>query len=240
MLKYVVIMIALLFAYSADAAWRNEADFGQVNTDVISALESNSVIVASPLICSSGITADITGTPTPASGQGAASTNTVTATDDGVDIFKVTVAFDDTVVPITWGNSGTNSIGSLKIYDFPKGQIQILGAVVSGFIVVPNSTNGGFAITDGGDFAFGTAAETAPGLDTATAVNIIPKTSHDPFSTATTNTAALAATATIDGRTTAVDLYYNMIVDADDLAAEAGATAKVNGSIDVYYINYGY
>ena len=156
---------------------------------------------------------------------------------DGVS-HRTVFTFDSVpVTNIVYGGSGTNSLGSVKVYDFPEGRILIEGVTVNDVIVTAQDavTNTGFSATDGGDWSFGTAVGSAADL-TGTAVDIAPKTSADPI--VSTNDAALSVSAQFDGTTTAKDMYFNILVDADDIT-NGTATCIFSGSATVTWKNLG-
>jgi len=104
------------------------------------------------------------------------------AASDSVDgaYNKTTLRIAGETLAITYGGSGTNSSGGIKVYDFPVGRLVVHGVVVDNFKFTPSYTATGLATNDGGDFSFGTA--TASGSDlTGTEVDLCPKTSLDPF-----------------------------------------------------------
>lgn len=152
-------------------------------------------------------------------------------------VHKTVLQLDD--VSVTVGNTTGVSFGGTKVYDMPAGRILVLGATLAA--VTLDLTDAGNATpidaADGGDIAFGT---TAPddGTLTGTDVNIIPSTSIDPLSGGLTGV-ALAASAQIDGTTTAVDVYLNLLIDDADVGDGASDVLLVSGTLTLVWVNLG-
>jgi len=130
---------------------------------------------------------------------------------------------------------------STLLFTLPKGRIQVLGTVAT----VAQKTTSALATTlnasSTGALAIGSAAATNVSL-TSTMANMLPST---PFtSSATVNTAgtavsgALAATAHIDGTTTAVPVYLNTAY-ATTTDVDGDATQTLTGTVKITWINLG-
>ena len=157
---------------------------------------------------------------------------TATATETTFMPYKTVIVCND--VPITNLTVGTTNIaGSVKLYDFDEGILNIKMVVVEGVIITPTdvSTNTGFAASDGGDWALGSAAAST-NLATATEIDFCPKTSQDPLNG--TNSAYLAAGAIFDGTSTAKDLYFNLNVDGADITSGVGL-CTFDATITIYH-----
>lgn len=136
-----------------------------------------------------------------------------------------TISIQAETLSITYGGPGTNSVGSIKLYDFPEGVVSIVGVVVDDLTCTVTAANG-FADSDDGDFGLGTTAiATASTLSTATEVNLCPKTAFDNIGS-TTNDAHLASSAIIDGSATALDAYLNVLVDANAVTGNVSGTVS--------------
>lgn len=132
--------------------------------------------------------------------------------------------------------------GGTKIYDFPLGQILILGATAS---LAPKTTttlastiNAGVA----GVWSLGSVVAAADAALTSTEANILPSTAFTSSATinvaAATVTGALAAPIAIDGRSTAVDMYLNSCISgATDI--DGDGTITWTGTIAIHWINLG-
>lgn len=158
---------------------------------------------------------------------------TVTATQSYGEVHKTVITCADTPVTITYGGSGTNSVGGVKIYDMPEGRLLVLGVVVEDMTVDPTEANG-FAGTDGGDFALGTTVVSGATLAT-TEVDLCPATSIDAITNVVDS--ALAASAQFDGTTTAKDVYVNFLVDADDITNSAALT--FDATVEITWMSLG-
>jgi hypothetical protein len=168
----------------------------------------------------------------PTSGTvGTGVTATVTSTESYGQVNKTVLALAAVPVAVTYGGSGTNSVGGTKVYDFPAGRLLVLGVTVDNF-TIGNSLSLG--ATDGGDFSFGTATASGTNLS-STAVDLCPKTSIDPITNRVD--AALAASAQFDGTSTAKDMYVNLLIDANDMTNNA--TPGVTGTVTIHWLNLG-
>lgn len=125
--------------------------------------------------------------------------------------------------------------GSQKLYDFPAGNIVILGAITDLAI-----TAGAGGITDTASVvgSIGTVAiSTDNGTLTSTEANIVPSTA----ATLTSGVGAMAGESTtlaaFDGTATAVDAYLNLAIP--DAGSSADDTLSVTGTVTLFWINLG-
>jgi len=158
---------------------------------------------------------------------------TATAAETTFLPYKTVITCND--VPITniiYSGSGTNSSGYVKLYDFDEGVTDIELMTVANVIITPSdaSTNTGFAAADGGDWALGTVAAAGATI-TSTEVDLCPSTSQDPMNS--TNSSLLGAGVTFDGTSTAKDMYFNLLVDADDITNGIGR-CTFDATITIY------
>lgn len=129
--------------------------------------------------------------------------------------------------------------GSLKVYDFPVGLIQVLGAVTD-----LTTLAGAGGIVDGAAL-IGSLGSATAGIDnealTTTEADIVPSTAGTLVAGAGTlkgvSTAATMAAGVFDGTSTALDMFLNLVVPNAD--SSANDTVKVNGTITVTWINHG-
>jgi len=130
-------------------------------------------------------------------------------------------------VPITSTNAA--AAAGVKILDggFPEGHIVIHGAVAKDVTFTVTATNGVDG-TDNGDFAIGTAVGAGTAM-TTTEVNIIPSTAQDDMTNVTDG--VIADDAIIDGSAAAIDIFVNLMIDAD--VANAVHTNAVTTSGEV-------
>lgn len=159
----------------------------------------------------------------------------ITATEEGVGSFhktKLVIAG----LPITVGNTTAISFGNVLLGSFPKGRIVVRETVVKDVLYgLGNAGNATpIAGTMGGDFALGTTGTTDSTLN-STDVNILASTSYDPFSTAVSAIGIINAA--FDGRTTAVPLYFNAIVDDADVADGASDILEIGATIWITWTN---
>lgn len=155
---------------------------------------------------------------------------TVTATENPSGVMTTVITLEDTPVVVV-GATGVG-FGGVKIYDLPAGAIQVLGVTVDSLIVTVDTNT--LDAADGGDWSLGsTIADDA--TITGTDVDFCPSTSADPING--TNSAMLAATATIGAGSTASDINLNMLIDDADIAGTA--TNTVDATITINWINLG-
>ena len=160
---------------------------------------------------------------------------TIGVSETGAANLHVTTLFLDHT-PITISGATGVGFGGTKVYDFPPGRILILGVTASvAFPIV--STKGDLADTADGDWAMGTTSEEDGTMDRATDINLIPKTATAANALSTATNAALAASAHIDGTSTAVDAYINCTVD--DAETDEVSVLGATGTVTITWVNLG-
>ena len=131
----------------------------------------------------------------------------------------------------------------MKIYDFPTGHILFLGAVIDADATL--GVTGTITTTWAGGVALGTATATTGSTLTATEADIMPEVD---VAAATAKVAAIdaicvcnplteAAARWLDGTSTAIDLYLNLVVD--DSGTHTSGTGAITGTVTVTWINLG-
>lgn len=168
-------------------------------------------------------------------GAKAGALNVATETLGHVQKTVLTLAAQPVTVTFEVGDDSGH--GTLKLYDFPAGVLNILGVVADLSVNVHASAN--IADTGSGDLALGTTA-TADGTLNSTDVDLLPSTAITDPMVAGVGAAAghLAAAAIFDGTTTAKALNLNIAFDAGDVTTADGE-ALVSGTIVVHWINLG-
>lgn len=147
------------------------------------------------------------------------------------------ILLKDLVVAITDTGGASGAYGSQKIFDFPEGNILILGAQAR--LTDVDAGAGGITDTATVKFSIGSAAETTNDTLDSTQANLIASTNV--ALTGGTSTATVGAVNTgvlfLDGTTTPADLYLNLGI------ADAGITANddvtIDGEIEITYIVLG-
>lgn len=150
---------------------------------------------------------------------------------------KTVLTFKNTPLPLI-DTAATVARCALKIFDFPEGSVVIQGASVN--LVLTKSAAGVNADWDG-DFGLGTAAAAADATLSSTEANVIASTAT-PQAVAGVSSAKGRSTAALflDGTTTAVDLYLNVLVDDADQDVTTTPTSLIaNGTITVLWANMG-
>jgi hypothetical protein len=184
--------------------------------------EMNDALVAGPLRSGSG--------------NGAVAGTLISAIEYGEGVIHKTV-LTLTAAEVTVGNTTGISFGGRKIYDFPEGRILVLGVVTNLAVVW---TGEDIDAGGSGDMSLGTVVANDATLD-STHVDLMPSTAMtDPFVLGVgACKGALAASAQIDGTTTAKDVFVNIIVDDTDVADGASDVVKLTGTITISWINLG-
>lgn len=196
-----------------------------------------------------GVTTVTGGIATPTAGTttvgvGAKNGSTVSAAEYGDGIWHKTV-LTCTATPVTiTDDAGVAQYGGAgKLYDFPEGLILTQGAVITGNITL--GTTGTIINTWAGGIALGTATATTGATLTGTEANIMPEVN---VAAATAKVAAVPAVSIataltesgarwLDGTTTPVDLYLNLVVDDD--ATHTSGTGTFTGTVTVLWTNIG-
>lgn len=141
-------------------------------------------------------------------------------------------------VPVTVANVTGASFGSVKIFDFVQGRVQIFGG--STRFTRISWAGEDIAATGSGDFSLGTTA-TADATLSTTDANIQASTAMiDPFVGGVgSGSGVFAAGAVYDGTATAIDIYLNVIIDDADVADAASDVVLFTGEIEIVGAFYG-
>lgn len=166
-----------------------------------------------------------------------AGTGAVAVENGNGAVHKTTITFTNTPVTLA-DNAGTVAYGSQKVYDFPDGNIFILGAVAD--LDLTKSSAGVNADWDG-DIGVGTAAADNTNSLSSTEQNIIPTTATpQAVAGATTGNCRSTAAVVADGTGTAADAFLNILVDdADHDVTGTACNIIVNGTLTLVWANLG-
>lgn len=127
--------------------------------------------------------------------------------------------------------------GGQQLYDFPAGAIKFIGAIADLDLL----GTGNVVASWDGDFGVGTVTASNNATLATTEQNIIPTTATPQADTSKVTTANGFSTAaedvTIDGTSTAVDLFLNFLVD--DADHNGGGITVTAGTLKVYWILLG-
>lgn len=134
--------------------------------------------------------------------------------------------------------AGVVAYGGVKFFDFPVGGINILSCLSD--MDLTKSSAGVIDAWDG-DFAIGTVTASNNATLTSTEANVIASTATpQAVSGATTANGLNTAAVYLDGTGTAVDLYYNLLVDdADHDVTTTPCNLILNGTITLTYLLQG-
>jgi len=161
---------------------------------------------------------------------------TVTVIEYGNGIIHQSV-FTLAATPLTLRNA-EQGLG-VKIYDFPEGQITILGA--TGTVRETTTSILADTLNTGVTYNWGVGTVTqANGALATTEQNIIATTNGTASATinveaAASNSAQTTAPANFNGNTTAIDAFFNVgIATADDI--DGDATTTWNGTVTITWL----
>lgn len=173
-------------------------------------------------------------------GVGAKNGATVTAAETVPMVHKTVLTLNSTPVVLA-DEAGVVAYGGTKIYDFPAGAIYFVGAVAD--LTLGKNSTGVNADWDG-DFGVGTTAAGNNNALATTEQNVIPTTATPQAVSNTSSNVHGQSTASenivVDGTTTAVDLYLNVLVDdADHDVTNGACQLTATGTVTVYWVNLG-
>ena len=164
-------------------------------------------------------------------GAASATGNVATESDSRINKTLLTL----TAVSVTLTDATTNgNEGSVKLYDFPAGNIHILGLVAD---LTTLAGVGGVTDTAALVGSFGSVAAAADATLTGTEANIAPSYAGTLSGGAGVLKNKSTGSVTLDGTSTAVDLLLNIAVP--DAGSTANDTLAVSGTVAVYWINLG-
>ena len=177
-------------------------------------------------------------------GAGAVNGSTVVAEERGNGVFHQTIlTCTATPVTITDDANVAQYGGCGKIYGFPAGLLNTIGAVIDGSITL--GTTGTITTTWAGGVALGTAAATTGTTLVGTEADIMPEVD---VAAATAKVAVVDAVSVataltesggrwFDGTAAAKDLYLNLVVDDD--GTHTSGTGTFTGTVTITWINLG-
>ncbi len=182
--------------------------------------------------------------PVTTAGIGAKNGATVSVVEQGDGVLHKTI-ITCTATPVSIADdAGVAQYGGTgKLYDFPAGLINTLGAVIDGAVTL--GTTGTIINTWAGGIALGTAAATTGATLVSTEADILPEVNVAAATAkvASVDAVSVAAVLTesggrwLDGTATAKDLYLNLVVDDD--ATHTAGTGTFTGTITVLWANLG-
>lgn len=159
----------------------------------------------------------------------------LTGESKGAGHFRtVVLTFADVAVPLV-DEATVVAYGGLKVLDFAEGAVAILGGV--GNLALTKSSAGVTATWDG-DIGVGTVTASNNATLASTEQNIIPTTpTPQAVSSATTGDCVSTGAVYLDGTTTPVDVYLNILVDdADHDVTTTPCNIIVNGTLTIHYL----
>lgn len=164
----------------------------------------------------------------------------VALTEETLTPRTVTLTLTDVDLALT-DEAGVVAYAGLKVLDFPEGVVCILGAVAD---LDLTKSSAGVNVDWDGDFSLGTVTASNNGTLAGTEANIIPSTAT-PQAAAGATTANGKSTATecpayLDGTSTPVDVFLNVLVDdADHDVTGTACNLIANGTLKITYVMLG-
>jgi len=195
--------------------------------------------MASPTAHSAGVVY-LLSLPVTDANIGAKNGAAVSVVEFGNGIIHQTV-FTLTALPLTIDNdAGAGAqVGGVKVYDFPTGQITILNA--SGSVALTTTSVLADTLNASSTYNWGVGTTIAANSTLATTEqDIIPTTNGTSSATinvagATSSSASTVAPLTYNGKSTAIDAFFNVGV-ANDVDLDGDATVTVTGTITINWV----
>lgn len=201
----------------------------------LSANDTATGIAATQTLTNKTLTSPVINGSTTTSGVGAKAATNVTVAEYGSadTIHKTVLTMAATPITLT-DEAGVVLYGGQKIYDFPAGNILVLGATIN----LATTVGGNLSATADGDVGLGTVTADNGATLATTEQNIVPTTSIAQLvgSTGPVTGKNAAAIAPLDGTSTAVDTYLNVLWDDAD---HNGGTMTVTGTVTITWVNLG-
>jgi len=173
--------------------------------------------------------------------NGTSPDSAVVATELGLgSIKRTTLTFTNLAVALV-DEAGVVAYLGKKIYDFPEGAILLLGATAD--LAITKSSAGVNDDWDG-DFGIGTVTASNNATLATTEQNLIPTTAT-PQATSGATTAKGVSTSTeaakvLDGTTTPIDAFLNVLIDdADHDVTGTPCNLIFNGTVTLHWVNLG-
>lgn len=167
--------------------------------------------------------------------RGAVAGSGVSVKERGYDggLRETVITFLNTRIPLT-DEAGVVAYGGLKVYDMPTGVIKFLGAETS--IALTKSSAGVNADWDG-DFGVGSVTASNNATLSSTEQDIIATTATPQAVAGVTTANGFSVTDVgLDGRTTAVDVFINFLIDdADHDVTTTACDLILNGTLKLQW-----
>lgn len=149
------------------------------------------------------------------------------------DIHKTTLTFTLTGAnDLDLPDGGEHGTG-IKIYDFPAGDILILGATINGIVTSTNAEGGGATFP----MSLGSVVAADDATLTGTEADIIPSTAIAGGSTKDFHTRLAASILLTKAGGTDLDLFVNAGIT--DAVSEGAVTIELTGTVTITWINQG-
>lgn len=166
------------------------------------------------------------------------------ADETGEGRFRTTrIRFADLIVTMA-DDAGVTAYGGLKVYDMPEGVIEVLGSRANLTRVERTvAVDTGFAAAFDGDASVGTVTAGTGASLSSTEANLVPSFSTAQASAGVSaggNSVATTRAGTIDGTSSPMDIFLNLLVDdADQDLTTTASNLAVTGEIELSWMIVG-
>jgi hypothetical protein len=168
--------------------------------------------------------------------NGAKNGSTVSVSEKGSGgLHKTILTLTATPITLT-DDAGVGQYGGVKLYDFPAGNICVIGATIDADITLVGAQ---WVDTAEGDVALGSEAPTSAIALATTKANMLASTQIaalvaqvGPINASSITPGGLAAAGTTDA-----DLYLNVRID--DNAAHTTSSGTITGTVTILWLNAG-
>ena len=176
------------------------------------------------------------GTPSDGSGAGAAAGTGVSAVTGAAPVMRTVITIEDLEIATTDATTA-GAHGTQKIFDFPAGNIAILGAScdLEYATAGPGIDADAAMVTSVGSAAVGVDNATLTSLE----ANIIPSMTSTLTDSAGVGNGQSTAVAILDGTSSAAAAHLNVAVPDGDNTDTEGDVVTVNGTVTITWVNLG-
>lgn len=157
----------------------------------------------------------------------------------GVSVAESSMGINKTVITLaavsiaTTDNTTNGANGNKELYDFPAGNILVLGGITN----LTTLGAGGVTATAALVGAVGTVVAAADATLTSTEANIIPSTAGTLVGSVGVLKGKSTAPVTLDGTSSAIKAYLNVAIP--DAGTSANGTVTVSGTVTLFWMNLG-
>lgn len=173
--------------------------------------------------------------PRTTAGVGAvAGTGVSLASEQFGNVHQTVITLTALAITVTDTGGANGGYGTQKIYDFPEGNLVIMGAVSN---LTAITAAAGISATATVKHSLGTAAEATNDTLDSTQANLIPSSSSVLVGSAGTGTGLSTAQTILNGTATAVDAILN--IGVADAGISSSSSVTITGTVTITWVNLG-